>query len=99
MKSTKTYECPVCYYARIIAVAVFGVFIAWVLMTEGFNSVCSGYCQSFVSVVFSPATFIAKILGNGSGEIVGTYFSIGMIFQFLALYMIGNSFLAQRKSK
>lgn len=97
MKPTKTFECPICYYARIVSVAVFAVFLTWVLMTEWFTATCTGVCATAISVLVMPATLIATAVGDDSGEVVGTYFSIGMIFQVLGVYLLVDRYIEKKR--
>lgn len=100
MTAPQTYECPFCYYARIVVVAVFAVFLAWFLMTDWFTSTCTGVCASVVSVLVMPASLIASSISGDSDEVIGTYFSIGMIFQLLGVYLLVNKYVEKkRKSK
>ncbi len=92
-------NCPYCFLARVLVVAVIGIFLSWLMYTEWFTTTCAGRCDSIAGVLFMPAVKIGAIVGGGMQGMNEMHFAIGMIIELWILLAVGNRVIStvQRK--
>ncbi len=70
--------------------AVFGIFLSWLMFTEWFTVTCTDSCDSITDILFIPAVIIGAIVGGGVHGMNEMHFTIGMVIELWIIWTVGK---------